>query len=97
MPLFGMFYLRRYGINNTGFGLHRSLGVHAPERARSVAAVGNAFGHTGAADECLFSHDDRWGLPQIGSYEPYRRYKTHEDALNYARAVKALAERFLAE
>lgn len=56
-----------------------------------------SFAYSGAADECLHLHSDRWGLPRLGAYEPHRRYATQEAALGYARAVKALAERFLAE
>lgn len=57
----------------------------------------SSFAYSGAADECLYLHSDQWGLLSIGAYEPHRRYATQEAALAYARAVKALAERFLAE
>lgn len=56
-----------------------------------------SFAYSGAADECLHLHSDQWGLPRLGAYEPHRRYATQEAAMVYARAVKALVERFLGE
>ena len=56
-----------------------------------------SFAYSGAADECLHLHSDQWGLPRLGAYEPHRRYATQEAAMVYARAVKALIERFLGE
>ena len=44
-----------------------------------------SFAYSGAADECLHLHSDRWGLPRLGAYEPHRRYATQEAALGYAR------------